>query len=140
MVDVEIGARRYAASSVERSFKGVLQNFVAWVSGVPCVGMAKELVADELREAIEPLLPRESPKPNGGRSRIENRAGLTGVVFVLKSGIPWEMIPKGWDAATTARAGDASQSDEMPERGNGYTASFSTSLGRPTRSTESGRR
>jgi transposase len=29
--------------------------------------MAKELVTDELWEVIEPLLPEESPKPQGGR-------------------------------------------------------------------------
>jgi transposase len=56
--------------------------------------MAKELVTDELWETIEPLLPPEAPKPQGGRPRIDNRAALTGIVFVLKSGIPWEMLPQ----------------------------------------------
>ena len=56
--------------------------------------MAKELVTDELWEVIEPLLPPESPKPKGGRPRVDNRAALTGIVFVLKSGIPWEMLPQ----------------------------------------------
>jgi len=50
--------------------------------------MGKELVSDELWEAIEPLLPPESPKPKGGRPRVGDRAALTGIVFVLKSGIP----------------------------------------------------
>ena len=56
--------------------------------------MSKELVSDELWEIIEPLLPEEPPKPKGGRPRIDDRAALTGIVFVLKSGIPWEMLPK----------------------------------------------
>ena len=56
--------------------------------------MAKELVTDELWETIEALLPSEPPKPQGGRPRIDDRAALTGIVFVLKSGIPWEMLPK----------------------------------------------
>ncbi|MBA4116296.1 MAG: IS5 family transposase [Rubrobacter sp.] len=56
--------------------------------------MAKELVTDELWEAIEPLLPEEPPKPNGGRPRVDDRAALTGIIFVLKSGIPWEMLPQ----------------------------------------------
>src|SRR5215207_7808763 len=56
--------------------------------------MAKELVTDELWQTIEPLLPPEPPKLQGGRPRIDNRAALTGIVFVLKSGIPWEMLPK----------------------------------------------
>jgi transposase len=56
--------------------------------------MAKELVSDELWEVIEPLLPEEPPKPNGGRPRIDDRAALTGIIFVLKSGVPWEMLPQ----------------------------------------------
>lgn len=56
--------------------------------------MAKELVTDELWEMIEPLLPEEPPKPKGGRPRIDDRAALTGILFVLKSGIPWEMLPQ----------------------------------------------
>ena len=56
--------------------------------------MAKPLVTDELWEVIEPLLPEEPPKPNGGRPRIDDRAVLTGIIFVLKSGIPWEMLPQ----------------------------------------------
>ena len=70
-----------------------MQNLVASASGVTVVGTAKELVTAELWEVIEPLLPREPPKPKGCRPRIENRAALTGIVFVLKSGIPWEMLP-----------------------------------------------
>ncbi len=57
--------------------------------------MTKQLVSDELWQIIEPLLPEEPPKnPEGGRPRIDNRAALTGIVFVLKSGIPWEMLPQ----------------------------------------------
>jgi transposase len=56
--------------------------------------MAKELVSDELWEIVEPLLPPEEPKPEGGRPRIDDRAALSGIIFVLKSGIPWEMLPK----------------------------------------------
>jgi transposase len=56
--------------------------------------MAKELVTDEMWEVIEPLLPEEPPKPKGGRPRIDDRSALTGILFVLKSGIPWEMLPQ----------------------------------------------
>jgi transposase len=56
--------------------------------------MAKELVTDELWEAIKPLLPEEPEKPKGGRPRIDDRAAFTGILFVLKSGIPWEMLPQ----------------------------------------------
>jgi transposase len=56
--------------------------------------MAKPLVTDELWEVINPLLPPERPKPKGGRPRVDDRAALTGILFVLKTGIPWEMLPQ----------------------------------------------
>ncbi len=56
--------------------------------------MAKQLVSDELWQIIESLLPDEPPKPNGGRPRVDDRAALSGIIFVLKSGIPWEMLPQ----------------------------------------------
>jgi transposase len=56
--------------------------------------MSKELVSDELWRFIEPLLPVEPSKARGGRPRIPDRAVLSGIVFVLKSGIPWRMLPK----------------------------------------------
>jgi transposase len=55
--------------------------------------MARPLVPDDLWAAIEPLLPPPRPKPKGGRPPIPDRAALAGILFVLKSGIPWEMLP-----------------------------------------------
>lgn len=58
--------------------------------------MAKPLLDDELWELIQPLLPQ--PKPRRwrypGRKPISDRQALTGILFVLKSGIPWEMLPQ----------------------------------------------
>jgi transposase len=39
-------------------------------------------------------LPDEAPKPQGGRPRIDDRSVLAGIIFDLKSGIPWNMLPK----------------------------------------------
>ncbi|SFI12747.1 transposase, partial [Modicisalibacter xianhensis] len=55
--------------------------------------MAKKIVSDELWSIVEPLLPPPTPRPRGGRPPISNRAALTGILFVLRSGIPWEMLP-----------------------------------------------
>lgn len=55
--------------------------------------MAKPLVPDDLWAAAEPLLPRERAKPRGGRPRVPDRAALTGIVFVLTTGTPWEHLP-----------------------------------------------
>jgi transposase len=60
----------------------------------PC-SMAKQLVPDELWMIVGPLLPPEPPKSNGGRPRVPDRAALAGIIFTLKSGIPWRMLPKG---------------------------------------------
>jgi transposase len=56
--------------------------------------MSKPLVSDTLWETIAPLLPPEPPKPTGGQSRGPDRAALSGILFVLKCGIPWDMLPQ----------------------------------------------
>ena len=56
--------------------------------------MAKPLVSDELWEVIEPLLPKYVPSPWGGRPPLEDRKVLAGIIFVLKTGIPWEDLPQ----------------------------------------------
>lgn len=57
--------------------------------------MAKPLVTNALWERIEPLLPPPKPRrfDHPGRRPIENRKALTGILFVLKTGIPWEDLP-----------------------------------------------
>ena len=58
--------------------------------------MAKPLVSDELWEIVQPLLPAPKPRRfrNPGRKPLDDRKALTGILFVLKSGIPWEMLPQ----------------------------------------------
>jgi transposase len=57
--------------------------------------MAAPLVSDELWSRIEPLIPKhDSPGPAGGRPPVDDRAALTGILFVLRSGIPWELLPQ----------------------------------------------
>ena len=55
--------------------------------------MARPLLPDDLWTEIAALLPPPRPRPKGGRPPIENRAALTGILFVLRSGLPWEMLP-----------------------------------------------
>jgi transposase len=55
--------------------------------------MSKLLVSDELWAVIAPLLAPEPPKLQGGRPRLDDRKVLTGIIFVLKSGIGWELLP-----------------------------------------------
>ncbi|GAD57345.1 mobile element protein [Limimaricola cinnabarinus LL-001] len=49
---------------------------------------------DEMWTVVAPLLPEEPPKPNGGRPRVPDREALRGIVFVLRTGMPWEMLPR----------------------------------------------
>ena len=57
--------------------------------------MAKPLIDDALWSVIEPLLPPPKPrrKDHAGRLPVDPRRCLTGIVFVLKTGIPWEDVP-----------------------------------------------
>src|ERR1700730_14863124 len=57
--------------------------------------MAKPLVSDELWAIDEPLLPKVERRYRfPGRKRIDDRSVLTGILFVLQTGIPWEYLPQ----------------------------------------------
>lgn len=58
--------------------------------------MAKPILDDELWALIQPLLPPAKPRRARypGRKPLEDRALLTGILFVLQTGIPWEMLPQ----------------------------------------------
>ena len=56
--------------------------------------MAKPLLPGPLWDLIEPLIPKRPPRPKGGRPPLEDRKALTGIIFVLKTGIPWEYLPQ----------------------------------------------
>ena len=67
--------------------------------------MPQALVDDALWALIEPLLPTRRPRKRqyAGRKPIPDRAVLTGILFVLRSGIPWNMLPRemGCGSGTT---------------------------------------
>lgn len=57
--------------------------------------MASPLVPDELWEVVEPLIPKvERRYRYPGRKRVPDRQTLTGILFVLKTGIAWEDLPQ----------------------------------------------
>jgi len=51
--------------------------------------MGKPIIDDELWTLIEPLLPpsKSRREKNAGRLPVLNRAGPTGILFVLKTGL-----------------------------------------------------
>jgi transposase len=58
----------------------------------------KALVTDELWAVVEPLLPKRrvsaARRKRGGRPRVPDRAALSGILFVLRTGIPWQYLPR----------------------------------------------
>ncbi|WP_373323568.1 IS5 family transposase [Streptomyces olivaceus] len=46
------------------------------------------------RPWIESLLPKPGPKKAEGRPRVPDRQALSGILFVLHSGIQWEYLPQ----------------------------------------------
>jgi transposase len=58
--------------------------------------MARPILDDGLWALIEPLIPPPPPRRfhHPGRKRVGSRESLTGILFVLRTGIPWEMLPQ----------------------------------------------
>jgi transposase len=52
----------------------------------------RDPVPKRLWQAIQPLLP-VPPRRYGGRPRLDDRACLAGVVYQLRSGVPWRLLP-----------------------------------------------
>ena len=61
------------------------------------------LVSDELWEEIQPFLPKHRRSRKGGRPPVEDRKALAGIVFILRTGSPWHLLPRGesYASATT---------------------------------------
>ena len=63
------------------------------------------VVPDELWERIGPLLPQVARRyRHPGRKRLDDRKVLSGILFVLCTGIPWEFLPQelGFGSGMTA--------------------------------------
>ncbi len=56
--------------------------------------MAKLMVTDALWSLVEPLIPKHTHSLRGGQPAKDDRLCLTGILFVLKTGIAWEDYPQ----------------------------------------------
>jgi transposase len=83
---------RHVQTSVARACNN-LRNLIL-VREVACTGMAAALLPDPLWDLVEPSLPIPPRRPQDGRPCVSDRACLTGIVFVLRIGIPWQMLPQ----------------------------------------------
>jgi transposase len=55
------------------------------------MSMSAALLPDPLWNLLEPFLPTPPRRPKSGRPRVSDRACLTRILFVLRSGIPWQI-------------------------------------------------
>lgn len=65
--------------------------------------MAKQILPDGLWSIIHPLLPPRPPQPRGGGTWRDDRTVLTGILFVLRTGMAWQDLPSelGYGSGTT---------------------------------------
>jgi transposase len=52
------------------------------------------LLSDELWDLVKPLLPKHPPSRKGGAPRRNDRNCLEGILYVLRGGIAWRLLPK----------------------------------------------
>jgi len=68
--------------------------------------MARPILDEALWEVIEPLFPppKQRRRRFPGRRPVDNRRALSAILFVLRTGLPWEDLPQelGWGSGMTA--------------------------------------
>ncbi len=58
-------------------------------------------VSDALWERVEPLIPARPPHPKGGRPAADDRQMFSAIVYVLRTGIQWNALPRELGASST---------------------------------------
>lgn len=58
-------------------------------------------LSDAVWERAQPLLPPHNPRLKGGRPPRDDRAMLGAILFVLRTGIQWNALPRSIGASTT---------------------------------------
>ena len=61
-------------------------------------------VGDEFWARVGPHIPPEPPKPKGGRPRMDDREAFAAIVYVLRTGIRWDALPREMGASSTVHA------------------------------------
>jgi transposase len=56
---------------------------------------------DEVWERVQPLIPERPSHPKGGRPAEEDRQMLAAILYVLRTGIQWNALPRELGASTT---------------------------------------
>src|SRR5260221_10478165 len=58
-------------------------------------------VSDELWEQVRPLIPPAPSHAKGGRPRLDDRRAFEAIVYVLRTGIQWNALPRELGASST---------------------------------------
>jgi transposase len=58
-------------------------------------------VPDELWNKIKNILPKEKPFKTVGRPTVPYRKVIDGIIYVLRTGCQWKMLPKGYGSGST---------------------------------------
>jgi putative transposase len=58
-------------------------------------------VSDEFWEKVEPLVPPAPSHAKGGRTRMDDRKAFAAIVYVLRTGIQWNALPRDLGASST---------------------------------------
>jgi putative transposase len=58
-------------------------------------------VSDEFWEKIEPLIPPAPSHARGGRTRMDDRDAFAAMIYVLRTGIQWNALPREMGASST---------------------------------------
>lgn len=61
----------------------------------------KRVLTDAQWDRVAPLLPPHPPSPKGGRPRKDDRECLEGVLWLLRTGSPWQKIPADLPSGST---------------------------------------
>ncbi|MBE4753208.1 transposase [Corallococcus sp. ZKHCc1 1396] len=75
---------------------------------------------------MAPLRPPPRPKKKLGRPWADNRAALEAIVFVLRSGIPWEMLPRKQFGLRNLSTGSRSTYTRRRSRGRWHSSDTSS--------------
>ncbi|MGB0029488.1 MAG: transposase, partial [Nitrososphaeraceae archaeon] len=58
-------------------------------------------IPDELWDEIKVILPREKPLKTVGRPIVPYRKVLDGVLYILRTGCQWKMLPNEYGSGST---------------------------------------
>ncbi len=58
-------------------------------------------IPDELWDEIKSILPKEKPPRTVGRPIVRYRKAIDGILYVLRTGCQWKMLPKEYGSSST---------------------------------------